>query len=368
MPLSPGQIIAALAPIVGRVGAAGIAGNLQQESGNNPASAGGGLAQWQGPRYVGLQKYAQSRGLPATSAQAALGYLAQDLKGPYSGLANQLRQAKDPGHAATLFSNIYERPGTPMLGNRINYARQALGSSPQGLSALPTSPQTASQQTTSTQIPTFNQAGFQKATKAFVAGNFLSHQAGPYDTGGSGSNPLFSSGLLTTTAPNPQDFQGTKTVQVAQSNLQRLAGGNVLNAHPQLQAAGKGLSNIAGGFLPKGAQYIVGRKDQGRDGQTNPGGPILANGNGVVLSVKSDPNGFGPSYAVVHFTSGRFAGRTLYFGHTLAAVRPGQRVAPGQVIARTGTHGIGNATVPGWFEIGFADSGSPGPMGQAVPF
>ena len=64
------------------------------------------MAQWQGSRYTGLVKYAQSRGLPTTSAQAALGYLAQDLKGPYSGLAQQLKQAKDPGHAAVLFSNI----------------------------------------------------------------------------------------------------------------------------------------------------------------------------------------------------------------------------------------------------------------------
>src|SRR6185437_11006712 len=108
MALTPGQIVNALAPVVGRVGAAGIAVNLMQESSDNPASAGGGLAQWQGPRYTGLVKYAQSRGLPTTSAQAALGYLVQDLKGPYSGLAQQLRSAQNPAHAADLFSGIYE--------------------------------------------------------------------------------------------------------------------------------------------------------------------------------------------------------------------------------------------------------------------
>lgn len=50
MALLPGQIVGALSPVVGRAGAAGIAGNLMQESSDNPASAGGGLAQWQGPR------------------------------------------------------------------------------------------------------------------------------------------------------------------------------------------------------------------------------------------------------------------------------------------------------------------------------
>ena len=73
-----------------------------QESSDNPGSAGGGLAQWQGPRYTGLVKYAQARGLSPSSAEAALGYLKQDLQGPYSGLANQLRQAKDPGTAAVV--------------------------------------------------------------------------------------------------------------------------------------------------------------------------------------------------------------------------------------------------------------------------
>jgi hypothetical protein len=87
-----------------------------------------------------------------------------------------------------------------------------------------------------------------------------------------------------------------------------------------------------------------------------------------VVAVKSDPNGFGPSYPVIHFTSGPYAGRTLYFGHTLSTVSPGQQVTPGQVISNTGTHGFGYATVPGWLEIGFADSGSPGPVGQPAPF
>jgi hypothetical protein len=214
-----------------------------------------------------------------------------------------------------------------------------------------------------TQVQAFDKAGYQQAQRRFIAGSYLSKATNPFQIGPKanlGPNPLFTSGLLTTKAPNRNDYIS------AQTKLQRLAGGQPLTAHPQLQQLK--MSNIAGGFLPAGAKYIVGRKDQGRDGQTNPGGAIVANGNGHVVNVLSNPGGFGPRYPLIHFTSGPFAGRTLYFGHTLSAVKPGQSVRPGQVISHTGTTGIGNATVPGWFEIGYADGGSPGPFGQRVPF
>lgn len=127
MSLSPGQIVAAVAPIVGKAGAAGVAGNAMQESTDRSNAGGGNLLQWQGARQAGLQAYARAHGLDPNSDQANLGYLVQDLKGPYAGLAAQLRKTSDPGHAAVLFSNIYERPGTPMLSNRIKYAQQAAG-------------------------------------------------------------------------------------------------------------------------------------------------------------------------------------------------------------------------------------------------
>ncbi len=124
----------------------------------------------------------------------------------------------------------------------------------------------------------------------------------------------------------------------------------------------------AGGFLPKGAVYKPGRADQGRDGQTRPGTPMIAPGDGIVVRVASDPHGFGPRYPIVHFTSGPYAGHTLYLGHTLATVRPGQKFTAGTVLSHTGTTPIGNAGVPGWFEVGFAPGGVPGKFGQDVPF
>lgn len=135
------------------------------------------------------------------------------------------------------------------------------------------------------------------------------------------------------------------------------------NSAGQLQSSVKG-----GGFLPKGASYTPGRADQGRDFQTTPGGPIIAPGNGRVVAVKSDPNGFGPSYPVVYFTSGPYAGQFVYVGHTLAALMQGASFKKGQVISRTGTKPVGNASVPGWAEIGFAPGGNPGPFGQTTPF
>jgi murein DD-endopeptidase MepM/ murein hydrolase activator NlpD len=117
-----------------------------------------------------------------------------------------------------------------------------------------------------------------------------------------------------------------------------------------------------GGFLPGNAQLKMGRIDQGQDGSTNPGGPILAPGAGVVEAVKSDPNGFGPSYPVVRFTSGPLAGKSVYIGHTLAAVKAGQKFQAGQVLSHTGVNGYGNAAgKPGWFEIGLASA-----LGQGI--
>lgn len=108
-----------------KTAAAGVVGNLWQESSGDPATAGGGLAQWIGSRWTALQAFAAQHGLNPSSEDAQLQYLVSDLHGPYSGLLAQLNQARTPGEAATLFSNLYERPGNPQLANRVNYANQA---------------------------------------------------------------------------------------------------------------------------------------------------------------------------------------------------------------------------------------------------
>lgn len=338
MALTPAQIVNTLAPLVGRVGAAGIAGNLMQESSDDPGSAGGGLAQWQGSRYTGLVKYAQSRGLQPTSDQAALGYLAQDLKGPYSGLAQQLRQAKNPAHAADLFSNIYERPGIPMIGNRERYAQQALGA--KGGGSLGAFSGNASPQTTSMQVPSFDQQGFNQAKRAYIAGSFLSQQQKSNPYGNDGPSPLLSSGLLTTTAPNPQDFQGTKTVQQATHALQQVAGTPLANVHP----GAKGYVNPIPGA-------VIGRTDMGVDATLKPGAPIRAIGDSRVVGIS--PNWYkGQPYLQLQLLNGPQKGRYYYVAEQIApSVKPGQAVRAGQPIGTFANSGTG-------IEIGW---GSPTP-------
>ena len=97
-----------------KTAAAGVVGNLQQESSLNPGAPGGGLAQWQPPR-----------GPTDWSLSGQLKYLVNDLKSSYPGLLAQMNAAASPGEAATQFCDQYERPGAPMLQNRIAYADAA---------------------------------------------------------------------------------------------------------------------------------------------------------------------------------------------------------------------------------------------------
>ena len=198
-------------------------------------------------------------------------------------------------------------------------------------------------------------------------------------SGGLGMNPrqLMSEYLLqqaqaalsgNSTSP-AQEGAGLLQMAMARKALQSMSGGTQpsyggKNSTASVMQEG----GYAGGFLPKRAVYKPGRKDQGQDGQTNPGGAILAPGSGYVVAVKSDPNGFGPAYPIVHFTSGPYAGHDIYIGHTISTLQPGAKFSQGTVLSHTGTHGIGNATVPGWFEIGYAPGGTPGAFGQQVPF
>lgn len=145
---------------------------------------------------------------------------------------------------------------------------------------------------------------------------------------------------------------------------------------PQVGQAAGGVfahSTNAGGFLPHGQKFQYDRQDQGRDIQTAAGSPIIAPGDGYVVRIASDPGGggahFGPSYPIVHFTSGPYAGQDVYIGHTVAAMRAGQKFSVGEVLSRTQKSGPLNGGAPdGWAEIGFAPGGSPGRFDQPAPF
>lgn len=169
--------------------------------------------------------------------------------------------------------------------------------------------------------------------------------------------------------------QGTITCKKPMSTLPEPPLGNLQsqNTFTSLPIVGSGTGPlVAKGFLPSGAKYVQRRVDQGRDFETDPGGPIIAPGAGKVVGIGINPLGFGTSYPIVYFSSGPFQGKTMYIGHCLSSLPKYADFVAGQELAITGTTGQelwnGNASVPGWAEIGYAPNGVPGPWGQDPPF
>ncbi len=88
--------------------AAGIVGNLQQESTLNPLQSGGGLAQWSPSWYAQMSAWVAAHGLSPTSMAGQLEYLVFDLHASYPQLVSELGSATSPGEAATMFETTYE--------------------------------------------------------------------------------------------------------------------------------------------------------------------------------------------------------------------------------------------------------------------
>ncbi len=98
--------------------------------------------------------------------------------------------------------------------------------------------------------------------------------------------------------------------------------------------------------FPASSPITWGRTDQGVDGTTAPGSPLLAMGSGTV-TIGHDPAGFGASYPIIHTSFGDF-----YYGHCVPTVADGASVSIGQPIATAHYGTWGNSTTPGGFEIG----------------
>jgi peptidoglycan hydrolase CwlO-like protein len=98
--------------------------------------------------------------------------------------------------------------------------------------------------------------------------------------------------------------------------------------------------------FPASVPLSWGRTDQGVDGTTAPGAPLLAMGSGTV-SIGHDPAGFGDSYPILHTSFGDF-----YYGHSVPVVGDGASVHIGETIATAHFGTWGNSTTPGGFEIG----------------
>lgn len=120
----------------------------------------------------------------------------------------------------------------------------------------------------------------------------------------------------------------------------------------------------AGGYVDPVAGATFERVDQGVDLKGKPGQPVLAIGDAQVDAVKADPGGFGTA---IYYTllNGAHAGQQIYVGHAQPTVKPGDQVAAGAPVARLLAKPLGNATEPGWTEIGFAAGGVPANNGNA---
>jgi hypothetical protein len=112
--------------------AAGVAGNLQVESGFNPAAYNAGegaigIAQWEGGRRQALDAFAAQAGSSETDLGTQLGFLVKELHGPESGAYQQLLATSDPGSAAAAFDQYYERSSGGSRATRIADAQAIAG-------------------------------------------------------------------------------------------------------------------------------------------------------------------------------------------------------------------------------------------------
>lgn len=115
---------------------AGVLGNLQQESGFNPAQPNPkegaiGIAQWEGGRRTALDAYAKATGGSETNLGTQLGYLWSELTGPYRGVLANLKTTKDPATAAAYWDvgpggvnsgTGFENSSGSSTGQRVNNA------------------------------------------------------------------------------------------------------------------------------------------------------------------------------------------------------------------------------------------------------
>ena len=115
----------------GAAAAAGVIGNLQQESGVNPNSnqhgggPGRGIMQWTvNERWASLQGWAKKRGLKARDLDTQVQFMLKEMKD--YGVLGKMRGMNDVEKATLYFENTMERAGVPNMSSRYKFAREAL--------------------------------------------------------------------------------------------------------------------------------------------------------------------------------------------------------------------------------------------------
>ncbi len=111
--------------------AAAAPGNFGRETGGfvdllQGNGDGHGWAQWSGQRREKFLSFCRAHSLNWASNEANLGFLLEELSGPYASVIAGLRAQKHVEDATAWFMKHYEMPGVPALGERISWARKAL--------------------------------------------------------------------------------------------------------------------------------------------------------------------------------------------------------------------------------------------------
>ncbi len=135
--------------------AAGIIGNLMQESQMNPKviqsnGVGHGIAQWsKNGRWAELQKWAGSRDIWALGTQLDFIWHEMSNVPPWNKTIPALQAAGDVEAATYAFEQNYEKAGQPNMTNRIKYAQNAMRFAGQAPNAAGTPVTTTTQGCTS---------------------------------------------------------------------------------------------------------------------------------------------------------------------------------------------------------------------------
>ena len=145
------------------------------------------------------------------------------------------------------------------------------------------------------------------------------------------------------------DRDGADSPRVPKLSLRgprRLLPTLLLSSTATLAAMGASAQAASAYVDPFGSDVIVGRTDMGVDFCLSPGDPIKAVGDGVVTGIQQDWYA-GQPYVWYELTSGPYAGRYVYVAEQIkVAVRVGQTVSAGQVIARFAK--TGSCIEAGW--------------------
>lgn len=107
--------------------AAGILGNMSQESGFDTGAIGDGgaaigLCQWRDGRRAGLERFATAQGKSMTDWEVQVDYMMAELGSGESAAWSHLRSATTPQSAAAVFDQYFERSDGTVRGRRMQDA------------------------------------------------------------------------------------------------------------------------------------------------------------------------------------------------------------------------------------------------------